>query len=367
MMIKTIKKKMANGYDLENNPFLYRRLVLTLSLLLITLVSFIVFIFINFTIGKHVLALIDFVVTINVIVALYLLIEKNKLDLAASFMTGLLLLFLIGFNYVSKNNQFELIWTLTFPLFVIPIMGIKKGISIIVFYYIILIPVVYSGIGVWNHGFWDVTSFIRFLIVSIASVVTGYYFESSSMRAYNAVLRVREKEKTYLKKLENLSMTDELTGLNNRRYFDDHFRIEQEKVNRYDNSLCLIMIDIDHFKTINDEFGHTVGDNVLIEFSDLLRSQVRETDFLSRWGGEEFMLLLPEIGISKAKIIAEKLRRLISSHQFSHNKKLTASFGVAWVSPNQESKRSSIHNVDSALYQAKNEGRNRVKVFEENK
>jgi len=363
-MIKTIKNKIVENQDLENAPFLYRRLVLTISLLLIALVSFTVFIFINYLSNRNLLALVDLVMAINVVIALYLLIAKNKLDFVAGFITVILMSFLIVFNYVSENHHFELIWTLTFPLFVLPIMGIKNGLIIIGLYYLFLIPIVYLGIGVWNNGFWDIASFFRFLVVSVASVITSYYFESSLRRAYKIVLNIREKEQDYMKQLENLSVTDELTGLNNRRYFDDQFRMEQEKVNRYKNSLCLIMIDIDHFKSINDNCGHDVGDNVLFEFASLLKSQVRETDVLARWGGEEFMILLPEVELSKAEVTAQKLRKLISNYQFSHNKKLTASFGVTLVLPNQESKRTSIHNVDSALYQAKHEGRNRVKVFQ---
>jgi len=362
-MIREIKNKIAENYDLDNNPFVYRRVVLTLSLLLIVLVSFVIFIFVNYANGNFRLALLDFTASLAVILALYLLIQKNQLDFAASSVTGLLLVFLIAFNYASQNHQFELVWTLTFPLFTIPIMGTRKGLSIIAVFYLLLIPIVYDGIGVWNNGFWDTTSFLRFLVVSIASVVTGYYFESSSIRAYSVVIRARKKEQLYLKKLENLSVTDELTGLNNRRYFEDQFRIEQEKVNRYGNNLCLIMIDIDHFKSINDNFGHELGDKVLVEFSNLLNSQIRRADFLSRWGGEEFMILLPEVDLEKAKIIAEKLRQLISRHQFSHNRKLTASFGVTKVTSEPDSKGSSINNVDVALYQAKKEGRDRIKVF----
>jgi predicted signal transduction protein with EAL and GGDEF domain len=151
-----------------------------------------------------------------------------------------------------------------------------------VLFYSAIVPMVFLGIGELDGGFWDIKGAIRFTIASLVVVYTTCFFEISANSAYKTIQKIREKEKLSLNELENLSITDQLTGLRNRRYFDDNFEIERKKIKRYDKKLCLIMVDIDNFKKINDEYGHQVGDSVLKEFSKLLQNIIRETDLLSR-------------------------------------------------------------------------------------
>ena len=363
-MIKIIKARLTEGFDLENNPFLYRRLIMTAALLFIALFAFTSFIFINFSLGNHKLVMMDIFVALLSTISLYLLFIKKNIEFAATVSTTMLFSFLIFFSFVTENNGFGLVWTLCFPLFVIPILGTRKGMILTGLFYLILVPLVYSGIGEWDHGFWDKAAFTRFFMASLTVVYTAYFFESSSVSAYQTILEIREKEKVYLNKLENLSVTDQLTGLHNRRYFDDHFEIEKQKVERYGNALCLIMIDIDHFKSINDQYGHPIGDKVLKEFSLLLRKNIRSSDILSRWGGAEFIILLPGTSIDNSFLIAEKIRKSIADRQFDKIGKLTASFGVSVVDASCASNREAIHRADKALYRAKKQGRNRVITYQ---
>ncbi len=359
-MLKIIKTKLVDGFDLENDPFLYRRLIMTCALLFVTLFAFVVFIFINLSFERYTLVMMDIFVTLLALYSLYLLFVKKKIDLAALISTTMLFAFLIFFTSVTKNNGFGLVWTLCFPLFVIPILGSQKGIIMTFLFYLILVPMVYLGIGEWDNGFWNRTAFLRFFVASLTVVYTAYFFESSSVAAYQTILDIRIKEKSYLNKLENLSVTDQLTGLHNRRYFDEHFKLERKKVSRYNKMLCLIMIDIDHFKLVNDKYGHQIGDEVLKEFSKLLRRNLRNTDVLSRWGGEEFIVLLPETSLSNGLLIAEKIRGVVAGHIFNKVGKITASFGISEVTSRMNSNREAIHLADQALYQAKHQGRNRV-------
>jgi len=307
--------------------------------------------------------MIDVFIILLTSVSLYFLFVKKNIEIAAYVSTTMLFIFLTFFSYVSKNHNFGLVWTLCYPLFVIPILGGRNGLIWIILFYSILIPMAYLGIGEWDNGYWSKTAFLRFSMASLTIVYTAYFFESSSVAAYNTVLEVREKEKQYLSKLENLSITDQLTGLYNRRYFDDHFEIERQKVERYNSMLCLIMIDIDHFKTINDKFGHQHGDNVLKRFSLLLRKNIRTTDILSRWGGEEFIILLPATSLENAVKLAEKMRKAIEQSTFIDVGNITASFGVSEVTTSSNSNREAIHQADKALYQAKNQGRNKVVLY----
>ena len=359
-MIKEWVNKMTSGYDLSSNPFLYRRLSMTVALLSITLFAFVVFSVINFKAGKYLLVSLDICVIALALFSLHLLLIKKKIELASIVATIFLLVFLLAFSFINKNNGFGLVWTLCYPLFVVPILGTKNGLRMIGLFYLMLIPMAYNGIGIWDYGNWDNTSFLRFVLASFTIVFIAYFFESTTVKAYDTIMKIRDKEKVYLKELENLSITDQLTGLHNRRYFDEHFALEQMKVARYGNSLCLMMIDVDHFKSVNDQFGHQVGDTVLREFAKLLKNRMRGSDILARWGGEEFIVLLPATKLEDCEIIAEDIRRAVEIYSFSQVGKLTTSIGLSVVCAGDSNQRKAIQNADSALYQAKEAGRNRV-------
>lgn len=362
-MIESIKVRFALDAEVKKDPFKHRRVLMTAALLIVTTLTFAVFVFINFDSSNYILPLVNFIISISAALALYSLIVKKSFNFSAYFAATLLFTFLTIFSYVAKNESFALVWTLCYPLFVIPILGIRKGIILVTLFYCVIIPMAFLGIGEWDYGFWDIKSFVRFTIASSVVVYTACFFEISASSAFKTIQEIREKERLYLIELEKLSVTDQLTGLSNRRYFDDKFLIEREKIKRYNNNLCLIMVDIDHFKKVNDKYGHQVGDSVLREFSSLLQENIRATDHLSRWGGEEFIILLPETSLKNSVCVAEKVLTAITNYSFSNVGKLTASFGVSKVDPNSSSNRESLYQVDEALYQAKNEGRNRVVAY----
>ncbi len=161
------------------------------------------------------------------------------------------------------------------------------------------------------------------------------------------------------KQLERLSNTDWLTGLANRLMLERMFSSELEKVGRYGRPLSCVVMDLDHFKSINDTYGHEAGDTMLIEVADLLRQGVRKTDLLGRWGGEEFCIICPETDLEGAQTLAENLRQRIDAHTFSVVENLTGSFGVTSHRLG-DSRKSMVQRADEALYRAKKHGRNRV-------
>ncbi len=164
-------------------------------------------------------------------------------------------------------------------------------------------------------------------------------------------------------KVRTMAITDGLTGINNRQEFSRLLDKEIERAIRYNTPLTLVMYDLDHFKLVNDRFGHDTGDDVLRTVVKLTNDNIRSTDFHGRWGGEEFMVLLPQTTLEAALDVAEKLRLAVAGHQFSHVGTVTASYGVAELAP-QENARSLAQRVDEALYRAKDRGRNRVEVYE---
>jgi|GEM_PF-2786474 len=156
-----------------------------------------------------------------------------------------------------------------------------------------------------------------------------------------------------------LSNTDRLTGLANRRRLEEVLAEECERSARTGLALTVIMADIDHFKRINDTWGHPVGDQILAAIAGILREKVRKVDRPGRWGGEEFMVICPDTGLEGGQELAEKLRQAVAGHAFSVAGRQSCSFGVATLHPG-ESVESLVSCADVALYRAKHQGRNRV-------
>ncbi|GEM_PF-1038148 len=175
-------------------------------------------------------------------------------------------------------------------------------------------------------------------------------------RSFNHLLDIAER---LLKEKDFLATTDPLTGIYNRLQFAKVCTEEAERKRRHYAPMALIIFDIDHFKRINDTYGHNVGDDVLKALAKRVLDETRSTDFFGRWGGEEFVLLLREEGCDAAMVTAEKLRHLIVDTEFPTVGKLTCSFGVAAWNPD-DTEASLVARADSALYASKDGGRNRV-------
>jgi diguanylate cyclase (GGDEF)-like protein len=178
------------------------------------------------------------------------------------------------------------------------------------------------------------------------------------LKQYSSKLAKRLEEKI------RISHIDELTKLANRRGFNSRLEEEYSRIKRFNYYLSCIMIDIDHFKKINDTYGHSIGDKILVELAHVINKHKRRYDLLARYGGEEFVMLLPQTAIEDALIVAERMRRNVESHVFlagSHNIKITISLGVSSYSSYEPlTKEELVQKADMALYEAKAKGRNRV-------
>jgi two-component system cell cycle response regulator len=170
-------------------------------------------------------------------------------------------------------------------------------------------------------------------------------------------------EAAYHDEIYRMTTVDGLTQVFNRRYFEDAIEREFSRSRRYARPLSLVLIDIDHFKKINDRYGHLAGDAVLKEVASTIRSRTRWEDVLARYGGEEFALLLPEIDLKGAAHLAEKVRKLVEKHTFTFDGEtipVTLSAGAATVLKKGEQSVELIRRSDEKLYEAKSSGRNRV-------
>lgn len=164
---------------------------------------------------------------------------------------------------------------------------------------------------------------------------------------------------------ERSAKVDPLTGLWNRRAFVQLAHIEMQRASSFGSDLTLVAVDLDHFKTVNDRYGHLIGDTVLENFGRLLAGQLRSVDVVARLGGEEFAVILPNTGLSGALNVAERIRASVANTPIMIGDTplhYTASFGVAVYSPDQPDLEPWLNRADVALYRAKNQGRNRVEV-----
>lgn len=186
-------------------------------------------------------------------------------------------------------------------------------------------------------------------LVVILLILSGYIFHYIKLKTLN-------------NSLLTLSVTDKLTWLYNRVKTDEVLIEKKAEVERYDTELSVILLDIDFFKKINDNYGHLKGDSVLIEIARLIKQNIRSTDYAGRWGGEEFLIVCSNTGLNDATILANKLIDEIRRHVFSDIKTVTASAGVSCFSKSK-SIEATIHDADRALYQSKENGRNQVTTF----
>ena len=164
------------------------------------------------------------------------------------------------------------------------------------------------------------------------------------------------------RKINELSITDELTGLYNRRKMDEVLEVEFNKAKRYGSSLSIMILDIDHFKHVNDFYGHKVGDVVLSQIGSILRHNIRNIDIATRYGGEEFVIILPQTDFDSTLLAAKKLKNLIRNKEFTQLQgEVTVSIGIAAMPDERINGTDDILKIaDDLLYEAKNSGRNRI-------
>jgi len=200
--------------------------------------------------------------------------------------------------------------------------------------------------------------------------VDGFWWVGSVLLAVNALLivfgvgvMVKMENLRHADELETLGMMDGLTGLGNRREFDSRLAMELARTARSDMPLSLALLDLDHFKRINDTWGHLAGDRVLAEVGRILRESTREYDVSTRYGGEEFALILPDTRLQDAATLMDRLRDKIEKHVFAVEGaeiRLTASVGLAAAGTGAADAEQMVRAADEALYAAKHQGRNRV-------
>jgi diguanylate cyclase (GGDEF)-like protein len=224
----------------------------------------------------------------------------------------------------------------------------------------------------------DVGSKVTGLRMGADDFLAKPFAEAEILARCAAMLRIKQlqaklsnaqrKTEEQSRKLEEQSLTDALTGLRNRRFLDERLEEEFKRAQRYGDFLSIIMIDLDHFKAVNDRFGHPAGDMVLREAAALIRTSIRDPDICARYGGEEFAVILPKTSMSGALAVAERVWRAIGAKEYEvppdasgqRTVKVTASLGVAFYTKDITAGDVLLRRADEALYRAKEAGRNSI-------
>ena len=199
--------------------------------------------------------------------------------------------------------------------------------------------------------------------VDLRVALLSYFLDVSCRFKNPKIIEMRLFEQT-----QATAFVDELTGLRNYRLFKEHLALELQRSRRYGAPLCLVMIDVDHFKFYNDRNGHVAANDALVAFAELLRSSLRSVDLPARFGGEEFAIILPATPKVGANLVAERIRSLVATHPFPHGEhqpggRLTISLGVATYPADARDPRELVRRADRAMYVAKHRGRNQVHLY----
>lgn len=334
----------------------YRKFILIKFFLSITTVILFTFSMLHFFAleGDYTLiATIDLFAALFTLFAILHLKSANDIVRAGLIASTSLFVFFISFAFVNQNESFGLIWLVFFPVIALTINPLRTGSIFSLLFFIIMLTQSFFGIGEWQNGYWDFTSFLRFNITLAMIIMVMYLHEA-------AMARAREAEINALKFFEDLSLIDDLTQVANRRRINELCEIEFNRAKRYQTPFSIILIDVDNFKSINDNYGHLTGDEVLKTLASFMSKRIRSTETIGRWGGEEFIIILPQASIENAALAAEKLRKQIPEIKFANLKEpLTCSFGIAEFKKD-DTLDNLIERADNALYKAKELGRNKV-------
>lgn len=310
-----------------------------------------------------ILAYTDYILCVLLIAIMINFHVNRSLKYTSYLFISLTAVFFFWLLVYGGVNRTAFVWYFTFPLFSVFILGPARGALAAAF--LGGAAFVYFVFSEYFPSFaqYPLDLMLRFIPSYFVVVVFAYLSEDfrdktqKKLQKANDTLEHRVQERTAELVAKNIALevastTDILTGLKNRQKLDEILQYELNRAKRYDSDLCIIMIDIDHFKDVNDTFGHITGDEVLVEFASLLNESIRTTDTIGRWGGEEFLLICPLTTEENSVAMAEKLRKKVETAVFPIVGSLTASFGIACYIPG-DNINSIIKRADAALYDAK--------------
>ncbi|MEA2090774.1 MAG: diguanylate cyclase [Campylobacterota bacterium] len=286
------------------------------------------------------------------IINIYFLKKTDRLGISAkALLFSIYIMTLIIFVDGGLGNTGNL-WLLFIPLFTMLLLDQSESARYLIAYMLIVAAILIMSYFEMISLKYSTIELRQTLVVFTVLIYLTFYNEQLKKHFHQEIQENNEM-------LQRISKTDHLTGLANRLHTTKFLEDEYERSQRYDRATSLIMVDIDHFKTINDNYGHLKGDDVLIKIADIFKQHIRQNDLAGRWGGEEFLIICPETTLEGAKALAEKFRVQIEQTDYGLKEAVTGSFGVVQYQKGDSLKKF-ILQADDFLYKAKGEGRNRV-------
>lgn len=324
----------------------YHQVSLMYSVLIIMLIYFGLIALLNVTVFDAAdIALYDF---LGFVLAgcVYLYVRHGgNFQVAGWAVTAALIFVLLAFIHLAEGRNYSLLWVTILPPIAFFLLGPKAGtwITALVF--------AYSGWFLYQLLDQQVSAnlslgaFFNFVEVGTAQLFLFRYYERSRIEAYE--------------QLRKTSITDPLTGLFNRLHLDNTLKNLLIRSQRSEHSLSVLLLDVDHFKRVNDEHGHLVGDDILVALSEVLQQTTRHIDLVGRWGGEEFLVICPDADATVAYQVAKRLLEQVRSQPLAHGVSITVSIGIA-TSTASSTAESMLQVADQHMYEAKAAGRNRI-------
>jgi len=329
-------------------------ITIVFNLLIIAIIFF--FALLSFGIGEKMHGVVLMTVLGIALANIAIFLLSGRMSLFILTTCYLYLLLCVYLQVTGGRNNTGMLWHYVYPLTVYFIAGIYTGslcIGILIFTEIFLM--IFSDLFPWQAQY-PVDFKVRFLATMVLMAIVGAMLEYSRSSA-------RRKLYTMAEKFHMASQTDELTGLSNRRALREKLEKEVARSHRTENDFVIIICDVDHFKRINDRYGHVVGDAALRHLAERVKTVLRNYDVPARWGGEEFMFLLPDTDLAEGKLVAERICAEVAEKPFQTTDveeiNLTISCGVGdWKSYRDLDEL--IRITDDRLYRAKEMGRNRI-------
>jgi len=285
----------------------------------------------------------------------YCLAKFRNIDSSANiilYSLYLLMFYLVHSGGVDNTGPLWIFMVAPVSLF---LLGLKNGlVSIGIFLFITSIILFYPNNELLST-YYSQSFKLRLIYSFLTTTFLSGCYEYSRHQSYS---HLKDLSQQY----ENLSKYDPLTGVSNRRDATNKLEVEQRKISLNKKKLSIILCDVDHFKRINDEFGHEIGDQVLVKLAERFSQLMRQQDLVARWGGEEFLIMLPDTNVAGAQLVAEKIHASLTGltmNIIDTVPEITVSMGIAEVKAEDDIKKT-ISLADQYLYEAKNSGRNRT-------
>ncbi|MFD2167643.1 GGDEF domain-containing protein [Thalassotalea euphylliae] len=301
------------------------------------------------------LAAILFIASGTYLLGFYLQKRTGNIDLASNIVLYSLMILMIYLVYSGGVNNTGPLWIFMVAPVALFLHGFKKGLfDLGVFLIIISIIMFYPDERLLATTY-DIDHKTRLILSFLTVTFLSAFYEHSREESYRITLEISQE-------FERLAKFDPLTKLSNRRDALEKLEYEFHRMKRTQQPFSVLLCDVDHFKSINDQFGHEGGDVMLKALADLFKHEIRAQDTVARWGGEEFLFILPQTDINHAAALCEKLHQAVRDFSLAHKSdviRCTVSFGMQEISESQ-SIVEALHHADLALYQAKEAGRDRT-------